>query len=61
MMLAQRRHLNVLSDIKMSSILFNPKQIFILFVYRGQRLILIGQGNVDSLPYRHVSEPDQVV
>jgi hypothetical protein len=54
MMLVQRRHLNALSDIKMSSILFNPRQIFILFVYHAQGRILIRQGYVDILPYRHV-------
>ena len=54
MMLAQRRHLNAFSDIKMSSILFNPRQIFILFIYHAQKLILVGQGNVDIFPYQHV-------
>ena len=43
-----------LSDIKMSSILFNPSQIFISFDYHTQRLILVGQGNVDIFSYQHV-------
>ena len=50
-----------LPDIKMSSILFNPRQIFILFDYHTQRLILVGQGDVDIFPYQRVSELNEVV
>jgi len=30
-------------------------------VYRAQKQILVGQGNVDPLPYRHVSGLNLVV
>ena len=31
------------------------------FIYHAQRLILVGQGNVYTLPYRHVFGPNLVV
>ena len=52
--LAQRRHLNALSDIKDYTFYLILSQIFISFDYHTQRLILVVKGNVDIFSYQHV-------